>query len=194
MLSVCLCVCVSPFSTSKCLNQSLWKFFYVHHGTWAHLNGVLHKPLPLVCASIYVYLPITAGQQLGKNVTTATNTHATIKKNVECIIFCAVCVVPQEIRWSVLPKTSCSVNLKHKNGIIPTQHSVKRAYRNRKTLIIIHSLKCNTQCPQHQPLIMKVPLHYQEHATQTSFIFIYLGLCNNTSNRIDYIIIKLQDG
>jgi hypothetical protein len=26
--------------------------WYVFHGTWAHLNGVLHKSLPSVCVSV----------------------------------------------------------------------------------------------------------------------------------------------
>jgi hypothetical protein len=30
---------------------SLYETWYVHHGTWAHLNGVLHKSLSSVCVS-----------------------------------------------------------------------------------------------------------------------------------------------
>jgi hypothetical protein len=41
-----------PLTTFQCLNQSVWNLIY--HGTWAHLNGVLHKSLPLVCV-LYVY-------------------------------------------------------------------------------------------------------------------------------------------
>jgi hypothetical protein len=50
-------VCVSPLSTFQCLNQSLWKLVYtVYHGTWAHLNGVLHKSFSSVCVSVCVSL------------------------------------------------------------------------------------------------------------------------------------------
>jgi hypothetical protein len=45
--SVCVCI---PLSTFECLNQSSWNLV-LYHGTWPHLNGVLHKFLPLVCVS-----------------------------------------------------------------------------------------------------------------------------------------------
>jgi hypothetical protein len=44
----------------------------------AHLNGVLLKSLPSVCGSVGVSL-IFARKRLGKNITTATNAHATIE-------------------------------------------------------------------------------------------------------------------
>jgi hypothetical protein len=28
---------------------NLYETWYAHHGTWVHLNGVLHKPLTSVC-------------------------------------------------------------------------------------------------------------------------------------------------
>jgi hypothetical protein len=28
---------------------NLYETWHVYHGTWAHLNGVLHKSLPSVC-------------------------------------------------------------------------------------------------------------------------------------------------
>jgi hypothetical protein len=51
---------------------NLYELRYVYHGTWAHLNGVLHKYLPSVCV-LYVYV---ARQRLGKKVIAATNTQA----------------------------------------------------------------------------------------------------------------------
>jgi hypothetical protein len=36
---------------------------YVYHGTWAHLNGVLHKSLPSVCVCVCIP-PIVARQRL----------------------------------------------------------------------------------------------------------------------------------
>jgi hypothetical protein len=41
-------------------------------------NGVLHKSLPSFCASVRVSF-IVAMQRLGKNVTAAMNTHATVE-------------------------------------------------------------------------------------------------------------------
>jgi hypothetical protein len=32
---------------------NLYETSYVYHGTWAHLNGTLHKPLPSVCPYVY---------------------------------------------------------------------------------------------------------------------------------------------
>jgi hypothetical protein len=56
MRSSCrLCICESPLLTSECLKQS-YETWYVglHHGTCAHLNGVLNKSLPSVCVPICV--------------------------------------------------------------------------------------------------------------------------------------------
>jgi hypothetical protein len=58
---------------------NLYETWYVCRGTWAHLNGVLHKSLWSVCVSLCVP-PIVARQRLGKNVTAATTTYATIKE------------------------------------------------------------------------------------------------------------------
>jgi hypothetical protein len=33
---------------------NLYETWYVYHGTWAHLNGTLHKSLPSVFVSVYV--------------------------------------------------------------------------------------------------------------------------------------------
>jgi hypothetical protein len=37
---------------------------------------------------LYVYPPIVAGQQLGKHVTAATNTHATIEELIDASFLC----------------------------------------------------------------------------------------------------------
>jgi hypothetical protein len=64
---------VIPPSTFECLNQYLWD--YVYRGSWTHLNGVLHKSLPSVCRCI----SLVARKGVGKNVTAATKTYATIE-------------------------------------------------------------------------------------------------------------------
>jgi hypothetical protein len=46
--------------------------WYIYHGTWAHLNGVLHKSLLAVCGSVCMYIVVR--QRLCKHVPAATNT------------------------------------------------------------------------------------------------------------------------
>jgi hypothetical protein len=79
----CLCACVSPY---QLLNSwtNLDETWYVCHGTYTHLNGVLHKSLPSVCVSVCVSLVGTrsinciphsvARQRLREDVPAATNT------------------------------------------------------------------------------------------------------------------------
>jgi hypothetical protein len=72
--SCCLCVCVSA-------SINFWRPepVFMKLGTWAHLNGVLHKSLPSVCVSV-CFPPIVARQRLARNVTAAVNTQAPIEK------------------------------------------------------------------------------------------------------------------
>jgi hypothetical protein len=51
----CLYVHVFPSSQLSHAWASLYETWYVYYGTWAHLNGVLHKSLPSVC--LYLYSP-----------------------------------------------------------------------------------------------------------------------------------------
>jgi hypothetical protein len=69
---------------------NLYETWYVYHGTWAHLNDVLHKSLHqsvCVCVCMFVFLlmlqgnglvkctpPFCAAQWLGKHVLVAMNT------------------------------------------------------------------------------------------------------------------------
>jgi hypothetical protein len=62
--------------TSECLNQSLWNL--VHHGTWAHLNSVLHKSL----SSVYMSVCVSRISLLG-NTFPWQQIHATIKEMLE---------------------------------------------------------------------------------------------------------------
>jgi hypothetical protein len=65
---------VSAYPPYKLLSawSNCYKTWCVCHGTWANLNGVLHQ-----YACLYVYSHTVSRQRLGKNVTAATNTHAT---------------------------------------------------------------------------------------------------------------------
>jgi hypothetical protein len=93
-----LAVYVFPLpSIFECPNQSLWNFVY--HGTWAHLNGVLHTSLSPVC--VYVYTAIIAKQRLGRHVPVAANTRNN-RRIVGVVVFCTVRVVSKKGRRFVL--------------------------------------------------------------------------------------------
>jgi hypothetical protein len=68
---LCVCVPPAPSSTFECLSQSLTKLGMYTIGTWAHLNGVLHKSLHL---SLPLPLSLLANRSV-RNVTAASNTH-----------------------------------------------------------------------------------------------------------------------
>jgi hypothetical protein len=72
-------VCVSPYQFLNAWTN-LYETRYVYHGTWAHLNGVLHTSFPLVILCLYVYPPSVTREQLGENVTAATNIQTTIEE------------------------------------------------------------------------------------------------------------------
>jgi hypothetical protein len=57
---------------------------------------------------LYVYPLIVARHLLGKNVTAATNTYATIQKLTGCVIFYSVSVLLKESRRPVLSRISCT--------------------------------------------------------------------------------------
>lgn len=83
------------------------------HGTWAHLNGILHKSLP-PWVNWPVFLSSVARQRLDNNVNAAANnTHQ--QKTIWTICFLSTSVVKKEIRrlffcellvYSVLPVSS----------------------------------------------------------------------------------------
>jgi hypothetical protein len=90
MLSVYLCICISPLSDSEFLNQ-LYETWNLYHATRALLNCVRHKFLPTVC--VYIYIPLLLlgkgsvevlillpGKGCVKDVTVSTNIEATIKE------------------------------------------------------------------------------------------------------------------
>jgi hypothetical protein len=79
----CLCVCVSP--TYHLLNAwtNLYETWYVYHGTWVYLSGVLHKSLPSACAPVC----IIARHRLGKKVAAATNTFTTVEESLDALFY-----------------------------------------------------------------------------------------------------------
>jgi hypothetical protein len=71
----CLCVCVSTFGL---LNQPLRNLVCISR----HLNPSRWRTsyIASIGLCLCVYTPIAARQRLGKNVTVATNTHATTEE------------------------------------------------------------------------------------------------------------------
>jgi hypothetical protein len=113
---LCSCVCIPPPPSHYLLNAwtKLYETWYVYHGNWAHVSGILHKFLPSVFVSVYVsLLPLQgndsvrfipsfgARQQLGKQVPAATNTSN--NNNIAGrLIFYAVRVLSKESLWVCL--------------------------------------------------------------------------------------------
>jgi hypothetical protein len=60
-------VCVSVNPPCQLLNAwtNLYETWYIYHGTWAHLNGILHKSLPSICVCMCIP-PTVARWRLGK--------------------------------------------------------------------------------------------------------------------------------
>jgi hypothetical protein len=64
------CLSISPYQLLN-VSTSLHETWYVYHGTWVHLNGVVHtSSLQSMC--LYLYPLIVATQRPDKNVTSAT--------------------------------------------------------------------------------------------------------------------------
>jgi hypothetical protein len=79
---VCMCVSVYPHYWLLKAWTNLYETWYVYHGSWAHLNGLIKKSLPSVFVSVCVspyccYVTarfgkissIVAGQRLSRNET-----------------------------------------------------------------------------------------------------------------------------
>jgi hypothetical protein len=64
-INISLCdhhaICVFLLLTSECLKKKLCEIWYVYHDTWTHLNGILHKSLPSIFASVCVSLLLLLG-------------------------------------------------------------------------------------------------------------------------------------
>jgi hypothetical protein len=100
--SVCACL-YPPLLTFECVNQSLWNLVY--HGTWAHLNSILHKSCPSVCMSVWCVSPTVARQRLGQHVPTTTNT-CNNRRTTGHVLLYMVHVIWKESRQLAPPRTS----------------------------------------------------------------------------------------
>jgi hypothetical protein len=106
--SLCVsCLCVPHYQLLNAWTN-LYETWYLYHGTWAYLNGVLHKSLPSVC--MYIWYPTTvAGQRLGKKCYRGNEYTRNNRRLVRRVVFYAVHVVSKESRRLVLPRTSCLI-------------------------------------------------------------------------------------
>jgi hypothetical protein len=81
MLSVCLCVCVSPPIYFRMAEPVFIKFgLYIMAPEPLSTTYFINPSHQSVC--LYVYSFIFRRQRLGKNVTAATNTYATIEESL----------------------------------------------------------------------------------------------------------------
>jgi hypothetical protein len=71
-------LCISPYQRLNAWTN-IYETWYVQHGTWAHLDAYFINPAHQ-STCVYVNAPIDAKQMIDKNVTAATNTHATIEE------------------------------------------------------------------------------------------------------------------
>jgi hypothetical protein len=104
---------------------NLYETRYVYHDTWSHLNGVLHKFLPLVSVSLCVSLlsllgkgsaqcipPSVARQRLGKHVPAETNA-----RNNRRIVGCVGLLVCLWISLSLLGNNSVKTFPRHRRMV-----------------------------------------------------------------------------
>jgi hypothetical protein len=101
----CLSVHVSvnpPPTSNRLLNDwtNHYEIWYIYHGTYAHQSGILHKCLPSVCGSVCVSLLSLIGNG-------SVNTFPRQRGIIWNVVFCAVRVVSNECKLSVLSRTSC---------------------------------------------------------------------------------------
>jgi hypothetical protein len=80
---------------------NFYEFWYMYHDILVHLNGVLYINRFDQSVYLYVHLPIVARQRLGEHIPAAKNMHNNIII-VGRVVFCAICVLSNEIRWVCL--------------------------------------------------------------------------------------------
>jgi hypothetical protein len=105
----CLCVCVSPYRFSNAWTN-LYEISYTCHGTWAHLNAVLHKSRPLVFVSVFLSPHLCYSTARQKHY--SGNKYTRNNRSVGRFVFYAVRVLWKERRRFVLPGTCCLFNLR----------------------------------------------------------------------------------
>jgi hypothetical protein len=72
--------------------------WYVYHGTWAHLNGILDKYLPSICLSVNVS-PLSLLGNGSVNTFPSARKKPNNRNIIGRMVFCVVRVVSKEILW-----------------------------------------------------------------------------------------------
>jgi hypothetical protein len=106
-----LSVCVSPIYFLNAWTTLYESWYILYHGTWAHLNGVLHKTLPSVCVPVCVPLLSLLGNSSVKTLP-RQRIHTQQWKNCWMRRFLCLPCSNKESRQLVLPRTSCNLFLK----------------------------------------------------------------------------------
>jgi hypothetical protein len=92
-VSVCPCVhvsmCLSVYPQLSNDGTNFYEIWYIHHGTWAHLNGVHHKSLLLICVCMCIPLSFLGNRSV-KNICRSNKCAQNNWRIVGCIIFYAV--------------------------------------------------------------------------------------------------------
>jgi hypothetical protein len=120
MLSEGLCVYESTLLNLNAwtnLYDSRYVRVYSYHGTWTHLNGVLHKFLPSVCVLVCVSLLSLLGNvsvncnPLSVKGNNSAKTFPWQWRIIGGIVLYLVYVVSKESRRLIFPRTSYSVSI-----------------------------------------------------------------------------------
>jgi hypothetical protein len=78
----------------------LYETWYVHHGTWAHINGVIHKSLPSACLCMCIPLSLTGNGPV--NMLPWQWIHET-KSYWICCFLCSLCHIKNSLCVFVTP-------------------------------------------------------------------------------------------
>jgi hypothetical protein len=96
MLSVCLCVCVSPFPTNVWIPEPIFKKLGMHIMALEPISTAYFRNPSHQSVCLYVHPTIVARQRLGNNVTAATNTSSN-RRVVGRIVFYVARVVLSKV-------------------------------------------------------------------------------------------------
>jgi hypothetical protein len=145
MLSVYLFIPPLPLLNAWTNVCETW---YVHYGTWAHFNGVLHKSLPSVCLDEYPL--VFARQRFGENVTASTNTQAKIEILLDASFYTRFVSYQRKIGGWFFPE------LDAKFQHLPAFSGQLRCYKERKQAYEILRV-CLCVCISHIVIFKPVP-------------------------------------
>jgi hypothetical protein len=127
-----LCLRIPPYQILITW-PNLYKTWYVYHGTWADLNGVLHKFLPLACAPVYVSLLSFLDNSSVKHYR-GNEYRRDDWRIIRRVVFFAVHIVSKESRQLVLPRTLSIIYISSSTDVWNYYYShlllVKTYYKN----------------------------------------------------------------